>query len=479
MKLKFEMTKKNMIIGALTVSAFGLVTYSYLATNREEAIIAKEEVIESSESTVESTTESSEVEEVIEKEVLIEIRDRYERILIQNDIVLGYRGNSLDIFDSNLNEINSISNLEYEQDELAHTANTENHISGTAVILNEKDAIYSTYIDTNGELNKIHNDLTESNPQNIRLGLTIANPYNVFPTFRTNSDGQEVDVLFRKGNGRERNFSSHFKGSSVGNINENGLFPIIQQLRGTGGSSTFLQFWDANALTEETALLREVETTKLVTVSNLNKHNKLIIQQYTTDLSDDPMIWTYYDYDTGTSYNFPSNISLIMHPDNYLGDSFDPMIGQIGNSTNLVYVDLNEAVTKNDETPSNIDFTPRKQGIISPTGEIIKEPFALEIGKANSNGIAPYRVEPEGLMGIINTNTGEIVREPFADRIEAFNENGLSVMGNNSFCSIIDENGDVVKETQYAYLSPLNDDNIASYRAVEGGDLGIVKVDVE
>lgn len=79
---------------------------------------------------------------------------------------------------------------------------------------------------------------------------------------------------------------------------------------------------------------------------------------------------------------------------------------------------------------------------------------------------------------MINVNTAEIVKEPFAYNIQRFNDNGLSAMkeseGGN--CSIIDEQGNVLEETEYIYISPLTNDNLASYRKEVNGSLGVLKI---
>ncbi|RTK65354.1 hypothetical protein DRJ84_15330, partial [Enterococcus faecalis] len=93
----------------------------------------------------------------------------------------------------------------------------------------------------------------------------------------------------------------------------------------------------------------------------------------------------------------PSNIEIVKFVDygieTPIGDG--EFLGDIGEAENYIFEDLNEKVTPDDSTPSSIDFTPRKKGIISSDGTVIKEPFAFEIKKPNVNGIAPYKLEKE------------------------------------------------------------------------------------
>lgn len=184
--------------------------------------------------------------------------------------------------------------------------------------------------------------------------------------------------------------------------------------------------------------------------------------------------------DSDTSYNYPSNIEIVKFVDygieTPIGDG--EFLGEIGEAENYVFEDLNEKVTPDGSTPSSIDFTSRKKGIISSDGTVIKEPFAFEIKKPNVNGIAPYKLEKDGKYGLINVNTGEIIKEPFAYNIQQYNDNGLSAMteSEDGKYSIIDEKGNILEETKYIYISQLTNDNLASYREEANESLGVLKI---
>jgi len=45
--------------------------------------------------------------------------------------------------------------------------------------------------------------------------------------------------------------------------------------------------------------------------------------------------------------------------------------------------------------------------------------------------------------------------------------------------SIISEEGNIIEETDYAYISSFTDDNLASYREYSNRPLGVLKVDFE
>ena len=130
------------------------------------------------------------------------------------------------------------------------------------------------------------------------------------------------------------------------------------------------------------------------------------------------------------SYNYPSNINIIKFTDYGIEENIGDgeFLGDIGEAENYVYEDLNEKVTPDDSTPSSIDFTPRKKGVISSDGTVVKEPFAFEIKKPNIQGIAPYKLE------------------------------------------------NVLEESEYIYISPLTNDNLASYREEVNGSLGVLKI---
>ena len=300
-------------------------------------------------------------------------------------------------------------------------------------------------------------------------------------------DWSGVTIKYLANGYREKRFSTAH-GSMSGDINKNGYFTLLDQMNDSKTvDDTSVQIYDAkltdignNSSGEKEIAIKTINTVKLDTVTNINDKNRLFIRQYTTGLFDDPAIWTFYDLDSDTSYNYPPNIEIVKFVDygieTPIGDG--EFLGDIGEAENYIFEDLNEKVTPDGSTPSSIDFTPRKKGIISSDGTIIKEPFAFEIKKPNDNGIAPYKLEKDEKYGLINVNTGEIIKEPFAYNIQAFNENGLSAMteSEDGKYNIIGEKGNILEETEYIYISPFTNDNLACYREEVNGFLGVLKV---
>lgn len=434
-------------------------------------------------STIESTERGEEKESIIKEKTATD----YDTIYVQNSLIIAQTGDDSSynwtIYDTDLKEKNSILNADIERDELAYSLETEmDVITGKEVSIEDENEIFSTYLNENGELEKIRlGERTVDNPVSINT-LTDGH-YGIIP-YRNNS-GVIIDYL-SKGN-REKRFYT-VSGSMSGNINKNGYFTLLDQMNDKKTvDDTSVQIYDAK-LTDigdkwkelETIATKIINTLKLDTATNINDKNRLFIRQYTTGLVDDPAIWTLYDLDSDTSFNYPANIEIVKFTDygieKNIGDG--EFLGDIGEAENYIYEDLNEKVTPDDSTPSSIDFTPRKKGIISFDGTIIKEPFAFEIKKPNANGFSPYKLEQDSKYGLINVNNGEIVKEPYAYNIQQFNDNGLSAMkeSEDGDCSIIDEQGNLLEETEYIYISPLTNDNLASYREVANGSLGVLKI---
>lgn len=75
------------------------------------------------------------------------------------------------------------------------------------------------------------------------------------------------------------------------------------------------------------------------------------------------------------------------------------------------------------------------------------------MGEPNTNGVSWFTSD-DGLFRLVNVDTGEIVKEPFAYMISTFNSNGIATMmlneGDNY--SIISEEGNIIEETDYAYI---------------------------
>ncbi|EHA3992589.1 hypothetical protein JKN29_001440 [Enterococcus faecalis] len=450
----------------------------------------KQDTQESEGSSQSSTLEPA--EQIKEKESIIKERTAtdYDAIYVQNGLVIAQTvdDNSYNwtIYDTGLNEKNSILNADMKRDELAHSLETgySKKVNGTAVIEQDvhEDEVYSTYLDENAELAKI--SLGERTVDNdVSINTLTSGKHGIIP-YR---DWSGVTINYLANGYREKRFSTAH-GSMSGNINKNGYFTLLDQMNDKKTvNDTSVQIYDAklkdsgdNSSGEKNIATKTINTVKLDTATNINDKNRLFIRQYTTGLVDDPAIWTFYDLDSDVSYNYPSNINIIKFTDYGIEENIGDgeFLGDIGEAENYVYEDLNEKVTPDDSTPSSIDLTPRKKGLISSDGTVVKEPFAFEIKKPNIHGIAPYKLEKDDKYGLINVNTGEIVKEPFAYNIQPYNDNGLSAMteSEDGNCSIIDEQGNVLEETEYIYISPLTNDNLASYREEVNGSLGVLKI---
>ncbi|MDB7695078.1 hypothetical protein [Enterococcus faecium] len=476
------MIKTNKWIKLTNVSFLILVVLS--------ACDKKQDIQQSEGSSQSSTLEST--EQIKEKESIIKERTAtdYDAIYVQNGLVIAQTGDDSSynwtIYDTELNEKNSILNADMKRDELAHSLETgySKKVNGTAVIEQDvhEDEVYSTYLDENAELAKI--SLGERTIDNdVSINTLTSGKYEIIP-YR---DWSGVTINYLANGYREKRFSTAH-GSMSGDINKNGYFTLLDQMNDKKTvNDTSVQIYDAklkdsgdNSSGVKNIATKTINTVKLDTATNINDKNRLFIRQYTSGLVDDPAIWTFYDLDSDTSYNYPSNINIIKFTDygieTPIGDG--EFLGDIGEAENYIFEDLNEKVTPDDSTPSSIDFTPRKKGIISSDGTVIKEPFAFEIKKPNINGIAPYKLEKEDKYGLINVNTGEIIKEPFAHTIQQYNDNGLSAMkeSEGGKYSIINEKGNVLEESEYIYISPLTNDNLASYREEVNGSLGVLKI---
>ena len=458
------------------MSSLGLLLFSVLGACGKVQDTKDSKEVQSS--TVESTTHTKEKESIIQSKTATD----YDTIYVQNELVIGQTGDDSSynwtIYDTSLKEKNSILNADKKRDELAHSLKTgySKKVNGTAVIENNVNEyeIYSTYLDENAELAKT--SLGERTVDNdVSINTLTSGKYEIIP-YR---DWSGVTINYLANGYREKRFSTAH-GSMSGDINKNGYFTLLDQMNDRKtGNDTSVQIYDAklkdsgdNRSGEKDIATKTINTVKLDTATNINDKNRLFIRQYTTGLVDDPAIWTFYDLDSDTSNNYPSNIEIVKFVDygieTPIGDG--EFLGDIGEAENYVFEDLNEKVTPDDSTPSSIDFTPRKKGIISSDGTVIKEP--------NINGIAPYKLEKDGKYGLINVNTGEIIKEPFAHTIQQYNDNGLSAMteSEDGKYSIIDEKGNILEETEYIYISQLTNDNLASYREEANESLGVLKV---
>ncbi|HAP3815490.1 TPA: hypothetical protein IUT93_002851 [Enterococcus faecalis] len=469
----------------MKMTSLGLLSFSVLGACGKEQN-NKDSEVDIQSSTLESTEHTEEKESIIQSKTTTD----YDTIYVQNGLVIGQTGDDSSsynwtIYDTSLNEKNSILNADMKREELARSLKTgySKKVNGTAVIENNvnENEIYSTYLDENAELAKTSlGERTVDNP--VSLNTLTSGKYGIIP-YRIGSD---VIVNYIPSEYREKRFSTA-RGRLAGDVNENGYFTLLGEKNDSKtNSDSFVYVYDAKRsdigdIHEENSMVTKViPTNGLDFATNINNKNRLFIRQNTKGIEGTSANWTFYDLNSDTSFDYPSNISIIKFTDygieKPIGDG--EFLGNIGEAENYVFEDLNEKVTPDDSTPSSIDFTPRKKGIISSDGTIIKEPFAFEIKKPNVNGIAPYKEGQNSKYGLINVNTGEIIKEPFAYNIQQYNDNGLSAMtvSEDGKYSILDEQGNILEETEYIYISPLTNDNLASYREVANESLGVLKV---
>ncbi|EGO5243398.1 hypothetical protein E0T48_002709 [Enterococcus faecalis] len=469
----------------MKMTSLGLLSFSVLGACGKEQN-NKDSEVDIQSSTLESTEHTEEKESIIQSKTTTD----YDTIYVQNGLVIGQTGDDSSsynwtIYDTSLNEKNSILNADMKREELARSLKTgySKKVNGTAVIENNvnENEIYSTYLDENAELAKTSlGERTVDNP--VSLNTLTSGKYGIIP-YRIGSD---VIVNYIPSEYREKRFSTA-RGRLAGDVNENGYFTLLGEKNDSKtNSDSFVYVYDAKRsdigdIHEENSMVTKViPTNGLDFATNINNKNRLFIRQNAKGIEGTSANWTFYDLNSDTSFDYPSNISIIKFTDygieTPIGDG--EFLGNIGEAENYVFEDLNEKVTPDDSTPSSIDFTPRKKGIISSDGTIIKEPFAFEIKKPNVNGIAPYKIEKDDKYGLINVNTGEIIKEPFAYNIQQYNDNGLSAMtvSEDGKYSILDEQGNILEETEYIYISPLTNDNLASYREEANGSLGVLKV---
>ncbi len=132
-----------------------------------------------------------------------------------------------------------------------------------------------------------------------------------------------------------------------GDINKNGYFTLLDQMNDSKTvNDTSVQIYDAklkdsgkNSSGEKDIATKTINTVKLDTATNINDKNHLFIRQHTTGLVDDPAIWTFYDLDSDTSYNYPSNIKIVKFVDygieTAIGDG--EFLGDIGRGRKLCF----------------------------------------------------------------------------------------------------------------------------------------------
>lgn len=367
------------------MASLGLLLFSVLGACGKVQDTKDSKEVQSS--TVESTTHTKEKESIIQSKTATD----YDTIYVQNELVIGQTGDDSSynwtIYDTSLKEKNSILNADKKRDELAHSLKTgySKKVNGTAVIENNVNEyeIYSTYLDENAELAKT--SLGERTVDNdVSINTLTSGKYEIIP-YR---DWSGVTINYLANGYREKRFSTAH-GSMSGDINKNGYFTLLDQMNDSKTvNDTSVQSYDAKLKDsgdsrsgEKDIATKTINTVKLDTATNINDKNRLFIRQYTSGLVDDPAIWTFYDLDSDTSYNYPSNIEIVKFVDygieTPIGDG--EFLGDIGEAENYVFEDLNEKVTPDGSTPSSIDFTPRKKGLFHPMEQLLKNRLPLKL----------------------------------------------------------------------------------------------------
>lgn len=368
------------------MASLGLLSFSVLGACGKEQN-NKDSEVDIQSSTLESTEHTEEKESIIQSKTATD----YDTIYVQNGLVIGQTGDDSSynwtIYDTELKEKNSILNADMKRDELAHSLKTgySKKVNGTAVLEQDvhEDEVYSTYLDENAELAKI--SLGERTVDNdVAINTLTSGKYEIIP-YR---DWSGVTINYLANGYREKRFSTAH-GSMSGDINKNGYFTLLDQMNDSKTvNNTSVQIYDAklkdsgdNRSGEKDIATKTINTVKLDTATNINDKNRLFIKQYATGLVDDPAIWTFYDLDSDTSYNYPSNIEIVKFVEygieTPIGDG--EFLGNIGEAENYVFEDLNEKVTPDDSTPSSIDFTPRKKGLCHLMEQLSKNRSLLKL----------------------------------------------------------------------------------------------------
>lgn len=337
----------------------------------------KQDTQESEGSSQSSTLEST--EQIKEKESIIieKTATDYDAIYVQNGLVIAQTGDDSSynwtIYDTELNEKNSILNADKKRDELAHSLKTgySKKVNGTAVLEQDvhEDEVYSTYLDGNAELAKT--SLGERTVDNdVSINTLTSGKYGIIP-YRIGSD---VIVNYIPCEYREKRFSTA-RGRLAGDVNKNGYFTLLGEKNDSKtNSDSFVYIYDAKRsdigdIHEENSMVTKViPTVGLDVATNINNKNRLFIRQNAKGIEGTSANWTFYDLDSDVSYNYPSNINIIKFTDygidKPIGDG--EFLGDIGEAENYIFEDLNEKVTPDGSTPSSIDFTPRKKGLFHP-----------------------------------------------------------------------------------------------------------------
>lgn len=234
------MIKTNKWIKLTSVSFLILVVLS--------ACDKKQDIQQSEGSSQSSTLEST--EQIKEKESIIKERTAtdYDAIYVQNGLVIAQTGDDSSynwtIYDTELNEKNSILNADMKRDELAHSLETgySKKVNGTAVIEQDvhEDEVYSTYLDENAELAKI--SLGERTIDNdVSINTLTSGKYEIIP-YR---DWSGVTINYLANGYREKRFSTAH-GSMSGDINKNGYFTLLDQMNDKKTvNDTSVQIYDA------------------------------------------------------------------------------------------------------------------------------------------------------------------------------------------------------------------------------------------
>lgn len=264
-------------IGALVVisTATGLLYLSSQTDNND--IVLSENAQEST--TEAETVESSDEEEEEQSIVSNVIPPNYDGIEVQNNLIIAkyYEDTeNWDIYNTNLEELNSINNVSFEREEMANSIERGRFVNGLVVEEVSEDAVYSTFLNTQGKLVKLNIGQKTSST----IHTQTQGEYGIIPL----RSGNLVRIEYLSVGDREKSFFT-VEGTMSGSINKNGFFTLIYTNDDrTRNVKTFVQIYDASLIAigdkwkeRETISTVNKSTVDLVTASNLNDKNRLMM----------------------------------------------------------------------------------------------------------------------------------------------------------------------------------------------------------
>ena len=113
----------------------------------------------------------------------------------------------------------------------------------------------------------------------------------------------------------------------------------------------------------------------------------------------------------------------------------------------------------------------RRIGLLNAKGDLVRKPFADEIGAFTRDGYAVYKDGDHG--GIVDVN-GKDIKVPKNQGIENFNELGYAAFQQDGAWGLLDEKGKVVLKPTYAELRPFNKAPLAWFKEKPKDKWGIV-----